>query len=111
MEEKEKEYQPILPAHPENEQPEEGFVPYCGSEEAENEQRDPKKKLLLLLIMIALLVLIIAVSMVLRKSNYYHTVLRNLRFDYRGGEFVFADSLDDPGERSYALADEIVPSN
>ena len=52
MAEQEKEYQPILPPPPEDEKPEEGFVPYCGSEEVKLDMPKSNKKIIILIILI-----------------------------------------------------------
>ena len=107
MEEKEQVYQPILPPAPEDEKPEEGFVPYCGSEEAELERRHPVNKTLVLIILILLLVFLFGGSLLARQYNYYHAVLSTLQFDYREGEAVYSESIDQPGAKAVALSEEI----
>ena len=113
MKEKETDYLPIVPPPPEDDKPEDGFVPYCGSEEAaeaEN-QNKPKKKLVLLLILILSLIVVFAVSMVAKQFNFYHAVLSGLQFDYREGEAVLNESPDEEGTRAEALSREIGNGN
>ena len=111
MDEKEQVYEPILPPSPEDEKPEEGFVPYCGSDEAELAERKPNKKLILLLILIAVFAALLLISVVARKNNFYHAVLQNLRFDYQEGEAVFDENLEAAGSRARALSEEIGNQN
>lgn len=107
---KEQVYEPILPP-PEEEKPEEGFVPYCGSEEAESAERNPNRKLILLLVLIAVFAAVILISIVARKNNYYHAVLQNLRFDYQEGEAVFDENPESDGSLARALSEEIGNKN
>lgn len=107
MEEKEKIELPVLPPAPEDEKPEEGFVPYCGSDEAAEEDPRPKKKLILLLILVAALVLVFVISLAARHFNYYHSVLNRLQFDYREGEGVYEGVDDTGGSLAKALSDQI----
>ena len=107
MEEKDKIELSILPPAPEDEKPEEGFVPYCGSEEAEAEQRNPKKKMTLFLILVIVLIVIFAGSILARQFNYYHAVLGKLRFDYREGEATYENSADTSGSLAKAISEEI----
>ena len=83
MAEQEKEYQPILPPSPEDEKPEEGFVPYCGSEEADPDMPRSNKKFVLLIVLIIAVVLLAFIMMfgigILLSSNSYKRIIKNNR--------------------------------
>lgn len=99
----EKDYQPILE---QSEQPEEGFVPYCGSEEADA-RRKPKLYFVILGIAAAIAVLGLAVLLIGRNFNFYRTTLNTLQFDYRGGESTASDWTLDNGACAEAVSAEI----
>lgn len=99
----EKDYQPILERE---EQPEEGFVPYCGSEEAEA-HRKPRLYFVILGIAAVLAVLGLAVLLIGRNFNFYRKTLNTLQFDYRGGESTTSDWTLDKGACAEALSAEI----
>lgn len=107
MEENEKSTLLISPDSPADESPEEGFIPYCGSEDAKAAERDPKIKIRILVILVAVLILVFVVSLAAKKNNYYHSVLNNLRFDYREGEATFDTVIDSPGSKARALSEQI----
>ena len=107
MAEQEKEYQPILPPPPEDEKPEEGFVPYCGSEEAKLDMPKSNKKIIILIILIAAAVILTGISIISRKYNFYQSALSALQFDYRQGEVIYDESIDHPGSLAKALSEQI----
>ncbi len=105
MDEETKIVLPELPKPPVDEKPEEGFVPYCGTNAY---KRNPKTKLIVLAILSAVLVLIFCISHFAQKNNYYHAVLDTLMFDYRDGEATIDDwSSDEPGMYARALSEQI----
>lgn len=99
----EKDYQPILEAE---EQPEEGFVPYCGSEEFAKRNR-PKMYFIILGILAVAAVVGISVLLIGRTFNLYHTVMDTLQFDYRNGEEVTDDLSLEFGGCASALSEQI----
>lgn len=99
----EKDYQPILEAE---EQPEEGFEPYCGSEEAEKHDR-PRVYFIVLGIMAIVAVVGLAVLLIGRSFNLYHTVMDTLQFDYRDGEELTEDETLEFGACAAALSEQI----
>lgn len=107
MAEQEKEYQPILPPAPDDEKPEEGFVPYCGSDEAETELPKSNKKFVLLISLIIVVVLLAFIMMFARKYNFYQSALNGLQFDYQQGEIVYNESIDSPGSLAASLSEQI----
>ena len=108
MDEDKKVVLPELPKPPADEKPEEGFVPYCGSKEAKQLERNPNAKLIVLAVLSIITILLFFISHVAQRNNYYQAVLQNLRFDYRNGEASFEDMLtSEPGSRARALSAEI----
>lgn len=103
-----KETLPKLESPAEPEQPEEGFVPYAA--EAAAEKKNGKKRKLRLLIPLILLGIIAAVTgtlLLMMKFNRYHSVMNNLKFDYRTEETPGSRDGIEPGARSIALAAQI----
>lgn len=100
---KEKNYQPILE---DSELPEEGFVPYCGSEEAQSHKRSGLY-FKILGIAAALAILALAVLLIGRNFNLYHTTMNTLQFDYRGGEISTEDPTLERGACAAALSNSI----
>lgn len=101
----EQEYQPILPPE-ETEQPEDGFVPYCGSEDA-GSRKNPRLFLLIPGILLALAVIFIVVVLVGRNFNFYQKTLQGLKFDYRSGEIVSEGVLPEKGVAAESVAAQI----
>ena len=107
MAEKDTDYKPIIQPDPEDEKPEEGFVPYCGSEEAAEVDRKPFRKFVLLMILLAAMILVFGISLAAKHFNYYHSVLSGLQFDYREGEGVINPELDEKVSLAETVAQEI----
>ena len=82
-----KETLPQLASPAEPEQPEEGFVPYA-AEAAAAEKSGIKRRLRLLipLILLGLTAVVTGTLLLMMKFNRYHTVMKNLKFDYRTEE-------------------------
>lgn len=103
MDENEKVTLAVLPHPEEDEKPEEGFVPYCGSEESKSAKRHPNVKYIVLIV----LAVIVCIGLFGRKCNFYHAVLQNLHFDYREGEAIIEETIEGSGNYARALTDEI----
>ena len=99
-----------LPVSDEPEKPEEGFVPYCGSDEAEAGQKAGRKSKIKMWIFVILLILVTAgfvVILVGRRYNLYHETIGTIRFDYRTGEADVPDDSLEKGGCAKALREEI----
>ncbi|MBR4200441.1 MAG: hypothetical protein IKQ91_04085 [Oscillospiraceae bacterium] len=80
-----KEYEPII--MPEEESPDDGFVPYCGSAEAEAEEKHRPRLYFIILTVLGILAVGGFLFLLIGRSfNYYHSAINSLQFDYRGGE-------------------------
>ncbi|MBQ8921283.1 MAG: hypothetical protein IJ060_03860 [Oscillospiraceae bacterium] len=94
------------PAEPEK--PEEGFVPYAAEAAAEEKSGRKHKKLILIpLILLSVIALAAGVLLLLTRFNRYHSVMKNLKFDYRAEEIPGGREGVEQGARSIALADRI----
>ena len=103
-----KETLPQLASPAEPEQPEEGFVPYA-AEAAAAEKSGIKRRLRLLipLILLGLTAVVTGTLLLLMKFNRYHTVMKNLKFDYRTEETPGSRDGIEPGALSVAAASQI----
>ena len=101
----EKDYTPIVP---EEEQPEEGFVPYCGSDEALAQERKKQKLYHIIVGVIGAIVVCGFLFLVIGRSfNFYHKTVNTLKFDYRDGETVQPDESLQKGACAEKVSKEI----
>ncbi|GEM_PF-7119672 len=108
--EKKKTILPEPPKSAEPEEPEEGFVPYCGSDEQKAEQKASRKSKIKMWIFVILLILVIAGFILIfigRRYNLYSETINSLKFDYRTGEADVPDESLTKGSCAKVLRDQI----
>lgn len=100
----------LLPKPAEPERPEEGFVPYCGSDEQKAEQKAARKSKIKMWTFVVLLILVIAGFVLIfigRRYNLYNETIHSLKFDYRTGEADVPDESLTKGSCAKALREQI----
>ncbi len=107
MKEKDEGYAPILEPSDPDEQPEEGFIPYCGSEEAAQTEKRLFSVRHIPFFIAGVLALLVLLNLIGRPFNFYHNMLDGLRFDYTEGEIMDEEPMQKHSSISRSIAETI----